>query len=164
MRLLDNMDKPVLKFDDYLNEELNLTRYDNGVCRLSERWFYYEPEDDIIYGCNEKPVDKMFAFNPVSCTIILNGDEKQYDVNNPICLIRYEFNDDGDRVTVYTDNTLKYLGEIGFNGTEITSQQSRNKIQDIFEMTDDDIKSLKIPLMGGTHYYFVYLTKIQIEK
>ena len=34
----------------------------------------------------------------------------------------------------------------------------------IVEMTDDDIKSLKIPLMGGTHYYFVYLTKIQIEK
>ena len=72
----------VLKFDDFVNEELNITRYDNGVCRLSDRWFYYNPEDDIIYGCDEKPVGEevLFAFNPSSCTILLNGEEKQYDV------------------------------------------------------------------------------------
>lgn len=129
----------VLKFDDFLNEELNITRYDNGVCRLSERWFYYNPDDDIIYGCDEKPVlgdDVLFAFNPSSCSILLNGEEKQYDVNNPICLIQYIMED--GKVTVYTDGTLEFLkGVLGFTGTDITSQTSRFKLQDIFESDDD---------------------------
>jgi len=128
----------VLKFDDFLNEELNITRYDNGVCRLSERWFYYNPDDDIIYGCDEKPVfgdDMLFAFNPSSCTILLNGEEKQYDVNNPICLIQYIMED--GKVTVYTDGALEFLKDLGFTGTDITSQTSRFKLQDIFESDDD---------------------------
>ena len=127
----------VLKFDDFLNEELNVTRYDNGVCRLSDRWFYYNQEDDIIYGCDEKPVgdDVMFAFNPTSCTILLNGEEKQYDVNNPICLIQYIMED--GKVTFYTDGALEFLKGLGFTGTEITSQTSRFKLQDIFEESDD---------------------------
>ena len=127
----------VLKFDDFLNEELNVTRYDNGVCRLSDRWFYYNPDDDIIYGCDEKPVgdDVLFAFNPSSCTILLNGEEKQYDVNNPICLIQYIMED--GKVTVYTDGALEILKDLGFTGTDITSQTSKFKLQDIFESGDD---------------------------
>ena len=127
----------VLKFDDFLNEELNITRYDNGVCRLSDRWFYYNPDDDIIYGCDEKPVgdDVLFAFNPSSCTILLNGEEKQYDVNNPICLIQYIMED--GKVTVYTDGALEILKDLGFTGTDITSQTSKFKLQDIFESGDD---------------------------
>ena len=128
----------VLKFEDFLNEELNVTRYDNGVCRLSDRWFYYNPEDDIIYGSNEKPVgdDVMFAFNPSSCTILLNGEEKQYDINNPICLIQYIMED--GKVTFYTDGALEFLkSNLGFTGTDITSQTSRFKLQDRFEQNDD---------------------------
>ena len=127
----------VLKFDDFLNEELNITRYDNGVCRLIDRWFYYNPDDDIIYGCDEKPVgdDVLFAFNPSSCTILLNGEEKQYDVNNPICLIQYIMED--GKVTVYTDGALEILKDLGFTGTDITSQTSKFKLQDIFESGDD---------------------------
>ena len=128
----------VLKFDDFLNEELNITRYDNGVCRLSERWFYYNLDDDIIYGSNEKPVlddNILFAFNPVSCTILLDGKEQQYDVNNPICLIQYIMED--GKVTVYSDDVLEFLKGLGFTGTEITSQTSRFKLQDIFESDDD---------------------------
>ena len=128
----------VLKFEDFLNEELNVTRYDNGVCRLSDRWFYYNPEDDIIYGSNEKPVgdDVMFAFNPSSCSILLNGEEKQYDINNPICLIQYIMED--GKVTFYTDGALEFLkSNLGFTGTDITSQTSRFKLQDRFEQNDD---------------------------
>lgn len=127
----------VLKFEDFLNEELNVTRYDNGVCRLSDRWFYYNPEDDIIYGSNEKPVgdDVMFAFNPSSCTILLNGEEKHYDINNPICLIQYIMED--GKVIFYTDGALEILKDLGFTGTDITSQSSRFKLQDIFEKGDD---------------------------
>ena len=132
------MFEDVLKFEDFVNEELNVTRYDNGVCRLSERWFYYNPEDDIIYGCDEKPTgdDVLFAFNPSSCTILLGGEEKQYDVNNPICLIQYIMED--GKVTVYTDNALEFLNSMfNFTGTEITSQTSRYKLQDKFEQDDD---------------------------
>ena len=132
------MEKTVLTFDSFVNEELNLTRYDNGVCRLSERWFYYNMEDDIIYGCDEIPTDQsaLFSFNPSSCTIILDGKEKNYDVNNPICLIQYNL-DDG-LVTVYTENTLECLNNLGFKGDEITSRQARIQLQDLFEEHDDD--------------------------
>ncbi len=134
------MENTVLKFDDFINEELNFTNYDNGVCRLSERWFYYNEEDDIIYGCDEKPVldEKvvLFAFNPVSCTILIGAEEKQYDVNNPICLIQYNLDDNS--VGVYTETTVEYLSEFGFKGTDITSQTSRNQIQDIFENSDEN--------------------------
>ena len=128
----------VLKFDDFVNEELNITRYDNGVCRLSDRWFYYNQDDDIIYGCDEKPVgdDVMFAFNPTSCTILIGGEEKQYDVNNPICLIQYIM--ENGKVTFYTDGALEFLkSNLSFTGTDITSQSSRFKLQDRFEQSDD---------------------------
>jgi hypothetical protein len=132
------MERTVLKFEDFLNEELNLNRFDNGVCRFSERWFYYNPEDDIIYGSDEKPVDEnlLFAFNPISCTIILDGKEKQYDINDPVCLIQYNLDD--CLVSVYTENTMEVLGKLGFNGTEFLSMSSRNRIQGIFDREEDD--------------------------
>ena len=134
------MDKSVLKFEDYVNEELNVTRYDNGVCRLSERWFFYNQDDDIIYGCDEKPVlgdNVLFAFNPVSCTILLDGEETQYDVNNPVCLIHYDLVN--EEVFVYTDNALEYLQvELNFPGDEITSTRSRNRLEYLFQNQNDD--------------------------
>lgn len=133
------MENTVLKFDEFINEELNFTNYDNGVCRLSERWFFYNPDDDIIYGCNEKPIldkDVLFAFNPVSCTILLGNEEKQYDVNNPICLIQYNLNDES--IGVYNDTTIEYLSEFGFGGSDITSLRSRQQIQDIFENSEEN--------------------------
>lgn len=138
MILSDNMEPVVLKFDDFVNEELNLTRYDNGICRFSERWFYYNPDDDIIYGCDEKPVgeDALFSFNPISCTILLDGKEKTYDVNNPVCLIQYNL-DDG-MVTVFTEDTMNCLNNLGFNGDDFTTNQARYQLQDLFEEQEDD--------------------------
>lgn len=134
------MEKSVLKFDEYVNEELNLTQYDNGVCRLSERWFFYNLEDDIIYGCDEKPIlndNILFAFNPVSCTILLDGEEQNYDVNNPICLIHYDLVN--DEVIVYTENALEYLQvELNFPGEDITSVRSRHRLEYLFQDQNDD--------------------------
>lgn len=132
------MNNPVLKFNEFLNEELNITRYDNDVCRFSDRWFFYNQDDDIIYGCNEKPAsnDILFSFNPSSCTVILGGEEKQYDVNNPLCLIHYNLSD--ETVSIFTEDAIKFLNDIGFNGSEVTSLQSRNKLQDMFELQEDD--------------------------
>ena len=130
----------VLKFGDFINEELNVTRYDNGVCRLSDRWFYYNLDDDIIYGSNEKPVlddNILFAFNPVSCTILLDGEEQQYDVNNPICLIHYDTMN--NEVFFYTDNALEFLQtEFNFTGTDFTSVHSRHRLEYLFQDQNDD--------------------------
>ena len=118
----------VLKFNDFLNEEINITTYDNGVCRLSDRWFYYNLDDDIVYGCDEKPVlndNILFAFNPVSCTVLLNGKESRYDVNN--------------EVFFYTDNALEFVQiKYNFPGKDLTSTRSRNRLEYIFQNQDDD--------------------------
>lgn len=126
-----------MKFNEFINEEINYTKYDGGICKLEDRWFFYNPEDDIIYGSEEKPVDDnmMFAFNPSACSIIIDGEEKNYDVNNPICLITYDL--DEQEVEVYTENTLEYLKSLGFDGDDITNQHSRNKLIDLFESDDD---------------------------
>ena len=117
------MEKTVLNFEDFLNEELNLNTFEDGTCKLSERWFYYNLDDDIIYGSNEKPVlddNILFAFNPVSCTILLDGEEQNYDVNNPICLIHYDLVN--NEVFFYTDNALEFLQtEFDFKGNDLTS-------------------------------------------
>ena len=134
------MENTVLKFDEYINEELNFTQYDNGVCRLSERWFFYNIDDDIIYGCDEKPVlddNILFAFNPVSCTILMDGEEQQYDVNNPICLIHYDLNN--NEVFFYTDNALEFLQmEFDFKGNDLTSMRSRHRLEYLFNDQSDD--------------------------
>lgn len=130
----------VLKFNDFLNEEINITTYDNGVCRLSDRWFYYNLDDDIVYGCDEKPVlndNILFAFNPVSCTVLLGGEESRYDVNNPVCLIHYDLMN--NEVFFYTDDALEFLQiEYNFPGEDLTSTRSRNRLEYIFQNQDDD--------------------------
>ena len=83
------MEKTVLNFEDFLNEELNLNTFEDGSCKFSERWFYYNLDDDIIYGSDEKPVLDdyiLFAFNPGSRTIPWDWQGQNYAVNNPICL------------------------------------------------------------------------------
>lgn len=134
----------ILGFNDFINEELDVMKSDGTICSFEYDWFYYNQEDDIIYGCNDKPVgeNSFFAFNPTACTIIIGGKEKNYDVNNPVCLIRY--NMDEEMVTVYTDDYMQYLNELGFKGNDIESQQGRNSIMDIFEMLDDKERHILI--------------------
>lgn len=134
------MEKTVLNFEDFLNEELNLNTFEDGTCKLSERWFYYNLDDDIIYGSNEKPVlddNILFAFNPVSCTILLDGEEQNYDVNNPICLIHYDLVN--NEVFFYTDNALEFLQtEFDFKGNDLTSVRSRHRLEYLFQDQSDD--------------------------
>ena len=134
------MEKTVLNFEDFLNEELNLNTFEDGSCKFSERWFYYNLDDDIIYGSDEKPVlddNILFAFNPVSCTILLDGEEQNYDVNNPICLIHYDLNN--NEVFFYTDNTLEFLQtEFDFKGDDLTSVRSRHRLEYLFQDQSDD--------------------------
>jgi hypothetical protein len=137
----------VKSFAEYINEDLNIIKSGND-CELATKWFYYNQDDDIIYGCDEKPVgdDVMFAFNPVSCIFIMNGEEKKYDPEDPILLVKYDL--EKDEVVAYTTYAFNFLHTIGFNNNDIDSYEGRTKLGDIFENDED------------TKYFLIYGTKL----
>ena len=137
----------VKSFAEYINEDLNIIKSGND-CELATKWFYYNQDDDIIYGCDEKPAgdDVMFAFNPVSCIFIMNGEEKKYDPEDPILLVKYDL--EKDEVVAYTTYALNFLHTIGFNDNDIDSYEGRTKLGDIFENDED------------TKYFLIYGTKL----
>jgi hypothetical protein len=51
--------------------------------------------------------------------------------------------------------TLNLPDEFKENGIDVSFSGK------VVEMTDEDIQSLQIVLLGGHHYYYVYLTKIK---
>ena len=71
----------------------------------------------------------------------MNGEEKRYDVSDPIILIKYDI--DKDEVVAYTNDVIDYLKSLGFSGNSISSKSSENEINDIFDEYDD-IKYLLI--------------------
>lgn len=137
----------VKSFAEYINEDLNIIKSGND-CELATKWFYYNQDDDIIYGCDEKPAgdDVMFAFNPVSCIFIMNGEEKKYDPEDPILLVKYDL--EKDEIVAYTTYALNFLHTIGFNNNDIDSYEGRTKLGDIFENDED------------TKYFLIYGTKL----
>lgn len=64
-----------------------------------------------------------------------------------------------DRVDVYFPMNLP--DEFKTNKEKAIDMSFSGKV---IEMTNDDIKSLQIPIFGGHHYYFVYLTNIKISE
>lgn len=134
-----------MKFSEFVNEEINYTREPGEPCKLTDRWFYYNPDDDIIFGCGEEPVDEdiMFAFNPKSCKVIIGGEERQYDVSNPVCLFIYDI--EKNEVSVYTDDVNEYLSQMGFDET-VTGASRRfcNMLADTFEKYEDEKRCLLI--------------------
>lgn len=137
----------IKSFAEFVNEDLNIIKSGND-CELATKWFYYNQDDDIIYGCDDKPVgdDVMFAFNPVSCIFIMNGEEKKYDPEDPILLVKYDL--EKDEVVAYTTYALNFLHTIGFNSNDIDSYEGRTKLGDIFE-NDENNK-----------YFLIYGTKL----
>lgn len=49
-------------FDNFVNEELNLKRVSDDECYLTRNWYYYNADDDIVYGSDEKPYGCPFMF------------------------------------------------------------------------------------------------------
>lgn len=137
----------IVNFEDFIKEGYNLNTDELGDITFEDRWFYYDSDDEIIYGCDYEPVDKtcLFYFNPKSCEIVINGKKILYDINNPICLIYYKIKN--DEIRIYTDNTIKFLKKLGYMNfnNDIESMSSRNEIQKIFDNIDD----LKLLLIKG---------------
>ena len=64
----------IKKFVEFIEEELNYTTTSYGDIEFETRWFYYEPEDEIIYGCDLLPEKNyLFAFNPKTCEVYIDG-------------------------------------------------------------------------------------------
>lgn len=133
----------VKSFEEFIEEDYNYFISDIGEIEFEDRWFYYNVDDEIIYGCNDVPVDKdyLFYFNPKSCIIVIDGKEHVYDVNNPICLISYKFED--NEVKVYTDTVIDYLEKIGYKSFgDLEDIRNKKKIQELFDKRDEDYKFL----------------------
>lgn len=127
----------MISFGEFLeiNEELNY-RITNEVIEFEDRWFYYDEEDEIIYGCDDTPNGCLFSFNPGSCEVLYNDNDKlDYDINNPICVITLK-NDKSKEFAVYTENAMDYLkSEFGYKGTDVKSD--RIVLQDALDKYED---------------------------
>lgn len=131
----------VKSFEEYIEEGYNYITSELGEIEFEDRWFYYESDDEIIYGCDEEPVnqDYLFYFNPKSCVVVMDGKKNEYDINNPICLISYNF--DNNEVKLYSEGIFDYLKSLGYDSDEnIDNINNRKKIQSIFDKKDDDYK------------------------
>lgn len=126
----------MISFSEFLevNEELNY-RITNELIEFEDRWFYYDSDDEIIYGCDDVPTDCLFSFNPGVCqTRYKNEEIFQYDLNNPICVITLKL-DKSNEYAVYTENAHDYLKyRYHYNGDDVKSD--RVILQD--KIDDDD--------------------------
>ena len=111
------MDNFVQKFEDFVNEELNFERISNTECYLTRPWYFYNVEDDIIYGSDTKPIGDF----PVVF---------ENNLEDVICLITLNF--ERLSMSVYTgvDEILGYLNSIGYDGEDLNDVEG---IQDFFD-------------------------------
>lgn len=125
----------VKTFDEFLEEELNFSISQIGEIELTDRWFYYDSDDEIIYGCDDEPVhvkDTLFYFNPKMCKIYVDGKENSYDINQPLCLISYDM--DKNKLELFSDNTMEYLKTLGYKcSSDVFTDKNRNQIENIFD-------------------------------
>ena len=123
------MDNFVQKFEDFVNEELNFERISNTECYLTRPWYFYNVEDDIIYGSDTKPIGDF----PVVF---------ENNLEDVICLITLNF--ERLSMSVYTgvDEILGYLNSIGYDGEDLNDVEG---IQDFF----DFFESARYMLLSG---------------
>lgn len=137
----------VKTFAEFIAEDLNYTTSSYGDIEFENRWLYYEPEDDIIYGCDEKPIDKNtpLFFNPRSCEVCVDGKMTQYDECNPLLMITCDLKSSefklyqSDDVFDYLENNLGC--QLNF---DMTSSEGKKRVQTLFDKVGDDYKILLI--------------------
>lgn len=133
----------MISFSEFLevNEELNY-RITNELIEFEDRWFYYDSDDEIIYGCDDVPTDCLFSFNPGACKVNCNfngGESFDYDVNNPICIITLKL-DDSNEFAVYSEKSYEYLKDrYHYIGKDVKTD--RVILQDKLE-EDDEYRTL----------------------
>ena len=126
----------MISFEEYLELEEGLNyKITDDLVEFENRWFYYDEEDEILYGSDVQPTKGVFSFNPVACKVLYDGDCFEYDVNSPKCIITYKLDKPND-FAVYTKHYDKFLFEkYGYKGTDIF--KDREKLQEYLEADTD---------------------------
>ena len=115
------MENKVRKFDDFINEELNIERVSDTECYLTRPWYFYNVEDDIVYGSDTKPI----------------GDFPMVYENNLediVCLLVVDLDRLSLSVYTGTEEVLNYLNNIGYSGETL---DDINEIQDFFDFDEN---------------------------
>lgn len=115
------MENKVRKFDDFINEELNIERVSDTECYLTRPWYFYNVEDDIVYGSDTKPL----------------GDFPLVYENNLediVCLLVVDLDRLSLSVYTGTEEVLNYLNNIGYSGETL---DDINEIQDFFDFDEN---------------------------
>lgn len=115
------MENKVRKFDDFINEELNIERVSDTECYLTRPWYFYNVEDDIVYGSDTKPI----------------GDFPLVYENNledVVCLLVVDLDRLSLSVYTGTEEVLNYLNNIGYSGETL---DDINEIQDFFDFDEN---------------------------
>ena len=135
----------IVDFYDFINEGVNYETSESGEIEFTGRWFYFDMDDEIIYGSDDIPTDENYPiiFNPKTCEVFVGGEKMTYDVNNPVCLISYNLEE--DEIKMYSDNVYDFLESFGYDGdNDFISPDSRRKIRKLFDENEDEYRFILI--------------------
>lgn len=73
----------VKKFDIFVNEDLNYEFSSDDECYLTRKWYYYNTEDDIVYGSDEKPYEEspLIFGNNIDNFVLISLNIDTFEVN-----------------------------------------------------------------------------------
>lgn len=73
----------VKKFDIFVNEDLNYEFSSDDECYLTRKWYYYNIEDDIVYGSDEKPYEEspLIFGNNIDNFVLISLNIDTFEVN-----------------------------------------------------------------------------------
>lgn len=106
----------IITFDEFINEELNINRVSDTECYLTRPYYYYNEEDDIVYGSDTKPVGDL---------VIIENRKK--DEN----LYLYCLDEENMKLDTYIgdEEVSERFEEIGYNG----DIYDKNDVQDFLD-------------------------------
>lgn len=110
----------IQNFEDFINEDINFERVSETECYLTRPWYYYNLDDDIIYGSDEKP----------------SGDYNIVFENEESGTRLFELDLDTNKMTEYTgnDDVVAKINELANKEIDLNDL---DMIQQVFENNND---------------------------
>lgn len=111
----------IFDFDDFINEEINFERYPDGKCFLTRPWYYYNQDDDIVYGSDVPPTGEYNI-------LFENKDEG-------VRMISIDLNTGEQYNCVGKEEVIKRMNELF--GEDIINLEETERIQNLFDSNND---------------------------
>lgn len=129
----------IRKFEDFINEELNFEETIEG-CILMRDWYFYNIDDDIVYGADEKPIFNVhppILFNISQNDVYINGSKiNAEDDGLGYCFITFDLDNNSSNVLKNKNDIVNYLSDILVDVDENIDDYA-NDIQEGFDNIDD---------------------------